>query len=1000
MAGPPSISTIPNTPVHVRYSHVDDASQNNTRLPEGQCNFTNLNHGTRCGCRRFWNQSQGGMSAAIYGDDGFSDRSQVCMCEHHACYHDDHPSGSTGVQQTRALSNVSTINVDAIGRMAQVNRQPSTPQTVKVPAADEQDLGRQCNDAKLQSTLHWSRFVHSGSSLGDIPSIPSECVLPSESASRASSQARYIRPFGGLGLGTLDHVPRASTQAQIMQPGKGQQVEAARPMRAYQDINGHTHLQSVTEILSPSLRPTQDPGLPNDFCDQTQIGGHVAETNIKSVDAGVQVQLIAVDLTQASRLTSGNDGQKLGLMNLDEADDQLIPKLRKFATDFPITKRNHADRIDALENASFSNTGYEELQECQETLGTRIYELEERVEEMEKAHEANAVADDNTVCGHRHLNQSMDSQASRTSTVTPSNLAARIESLEVQIFEMQSAIPPSYARPLEMEVVFLPFGTQMKGIWSTSHSSSQRSRVSSCASDDWTQTQHSAMTAALSRQDHSVSWEETASQAGDNDASWSLPKACGAQSRIDQRLRSRGLVKTIQIRGPDARDVQMALMAAFGDLPEILAEDPYAKNRHSKLKVPPALKNYLGLRSTWIPLRKMHKDSCLKFLNTSEMVTPALWTVAFISSSVAMRAKQLRRLYVTQADSYIQHLGGTDTANWTWQKLRQLPRVYEDGAANHTPEGDAKELCWAWDERLDPPLSPQSSFASQHSQSLSIRTIQDALDLEPESPSDHFSSAAVTPDESTPPTSIAPPKTAPLFPIKDKNPFKPLRTSSMSALASVVTTQIGKRRITSFEREPQSSPIRNRKVANMKRRRISRSPSRPRDSPRWSIGPPSPMTSLMQETNDLKRGTTPFAYATPYSNAPYVELASRSGNQQEMREDDSGSTTDEFPTDFTEQNALSDFEPGESGGDQQEEEWEGVVEEDAPRCDVEQTSAEQNVTEMDVGKENADAVDEGEESDADSTPSEYPSTQQPKGYGKVGRLFVHEDEDVEDELGI
>ncbi|PQE32829.1 hypothetical protein CJF32_00001321 [Rutstroemia sp. NJR-2017a WRK4] len=1013
MAGPPSISTIPNTPVHVRYSNVDGAPQNNTRLPEGQCNFTNLNHGTRCGCRRFWNQSQGGMSAAIYGDGGFSDRSQVCMCEHHACYHDDLPPGSTGVQQTRALSNVSAINVDAIGRMAQVNRQPSTSPTVKVPAADEQDMGHQRNDAKLQSTLHWSRLVHSGSSLDDIPSIPSECVLPSESASRASSQARYRQPFGGLGLGTLDHVPRAS---------KGQQIEAARPMRAYQDINGQTHLQSVTEVLSPSLRPTQDPGLPNDFTDQAQMGGHLAETNIKTVDTGVQVQLIDVDVAQASRLTPGNNGQKLGLMNLDDGDDQLIPKLRNFAADFPITKRNHADRIDALENASFSNTGYEELQECQDMLGNRIDELEERVEEIEKA---NAGADDNTVCGHRHLNQSMDSQASHASTVTPSNLAARIESLEVQIFEMQAAIPPSYARPLEMEVVFLPFGKQMKGIWSTSHSSSQRSRVNSCASDDWTQTQHSAMTAAFSRQDHSVSWEESASQAGDNDASWLLPKACGAQSRIDQRLRSRGLVKTIQIRGPDARDLQFALMAAFGDLPGILAEDPYAEHRHSKLKVPPALTNYMGLRSTWIPLRKMHKDSCLKFLNTSEMITQALWTVPFISSSVAMRAKQLRRLYVTQADSYIQHLGGTGAANWTWQKLRQLPRVYEDGVVNHTPEGDAKEVCWAWDERLDPPLSPQTSFASQHSQSLSIRIVQDALDPDPESPSDHFSSAAVTPDGSTPPTSVAPPKSAPLFPIKDKNPFRPPRTSSMSALASVVTTQIGKRRTTSFEREPQSSPVRNRKVANMKRRRISQSPSRPRDSqsrprdsqsrprdspsrprdsPRCSIGPdapPSPMTSLIQEMTELKRGTTPFAYATPFSNAPYVEQASRSGtNQQETREDDSGSTTDEFPMDFTGQNELSDSEHGESGGDQQEEEWEGVVEEDAPGCEMEQTSAEQNVTEMDdAEKENADAVDEGEESDASSAPSEHPSTQPPNSYWKGDTFFVHEDEDFEDELG-
>ncbi|KAM3076376.1 hypothetical protein ACMFMG_007196 [Clarireedia jacksonii] len=1029
MAGPSSISTIPNTPVQARYRHVESPAQNNTRLPEGQCNFTNLNHGTRCGCRRFWNQSQGGMGATIHGDGSFSDRSQVCMCEHHACYHDDH-LGSTGVQQTRALSNVSTINVDAIGRMAQVNRQPSTPPLVKIPAAEEPDSDRQCNDAKLQSTLQWSRFVRSGSSLGDIPSIPSECILPSDPASRGSSHARYTRPFGGLGLGTLDHIPRISTQAQSMQSGKGQQVEAARPMRAYQDIHGQTHLQSVTEIISPSLRPTQDPGLPNDLDDPAQLGGYVAETKIKSVDAGVQVQLIDIDVAQAPLLTPGNKGQKHRLMDLDKSDDQLIPKLRRITEEFPIIKHNHADRISALENASFSNSGYEEVQECQETLGTRIYELEERVEEIEKANDA---ADDSTVCGNRHLNESIDSHASRTSTVDLPNLTTRVESLEAQIFEIQTTLPP---------VLYSSFGDGC-GIFAIWYANEGHlvNKVNSCASEDWTQTQHSATIAALSRQDHSVSWEETVFQAGDNDASWLLPRACSAQGKIDQRLRSRGLVKKIQIRGPDARDVQLAMMAAFGDLPGILAEDPFAEHRHSKLKVPQALTDFLGLRATWIPLRKLHKDSCLKFLNTSEMVTPALWTVPFISSGVAMRAKYIRRLYVTQADSYIQHLGGTRTTNWTWQKLRQLPRVYEDGMTNHTPEGDAKELCWEWDERLDPPPSPQASFASQPSQSLSIRIVQDAHDLDPASQSDHFSSAAVTPLESTPPTSIAPSKKAPLFPVKDKNPFRPLRTSSMSALPSVVTTQVGKRRKTSFGPERESSPVRNRKVANMKRRRVSRSPSRPRDSLTWSIGPPSSIASLVQEVADIKRGTTPFAYATPHSNDPYVEPASRSANQQEVAEDnDGGSTTDEFSTDFAEQNAMSDFDPvsgdehdnheepwegveedeahaggaeqattetdtkqaddGDEGdeNDHHEEPWEGVEEDEAHAGDAEQATTEMDTKQADDG-DRGDQGDQGDESDTSSTPSEYPSKQKPKGYRKGAAFYTHADEDFDDELG-
>lgn len=480
-----------------------------------------------------------------------------------------------------------------------------------------------------------------------------------------------------------------------------------------------------------------------------------------------------------------------------------------------------------------------------------------------------------------------------------------------------------------------------------------------------------------------------------------MPRACSATSKINERLKSRGLVKVVQIKGPDARDVQVALMSAFGDLPKKLSEDVFSASRHSPLQIPKSMENYLGLRAAWIPLRKLHKTSILRFLDPSEMVTPALWTVQFLSSSVAMRTKNMRRLYVTQADSYLQH-HVSGVSKWTWHKLRQLPRIHDvDAVESHTPEADAAETCWAWNERLDP-VQDSSSFAS----SLSIRLSQEVedIEIEPTSPSNQSSTVA-TPVESSTPTSVAASRAQASSPVKqDRHPFKPLRTASMSALAPLTTSQMGKRRIGSFDdREPQSSPV--QKISNLKRRRTSKSPSRPRDA--WSIGPPSPMLSTMQEVADYKRGVTPFAYATPHSNAPYIDMSSRTRGSTMHEDDDWSITYDTNMDEGYDHNVLSDYEQFDDDGasdlDQHPYDvWEGMADDiniPIPQHDSQSTIKMNMAVSGLTSRERELEIDEGDESDSSDTPSEYPSTQPVGNYSKGGVFHIHVDEDFEDELG-
>ncbi|RDW58051.1 hypothetical protein BP6252_13462 [Coleophoma cylindrospora] len=907
-----------------------------------------------------------------------SPRAGWCMCEHHACFHDHDPPGE--VRQQTAAENTE-------GKTTSVNqREPATTQKPVNVQPDYGQLGAfsigrmQTPDQSLPDTLQFDRYINSGpaSNPGGLPPIPSQCLM-SQATSVAGSveRANYSRPFGGLGLQTLSHISKQNPGMTAPNAVESQQHKGGL-VQIYEDCAGPGFMQSLTEIATPSLRLSQEADNAATF-----------DQNIARVEASLQKiadSRAQNSLNRALQTVDGPPGLKRsqsdtaapvssGAVAPDDSD-YLLPRVRSIVNHvatYPITMQNHETRLDLLENTSFCNPGVDELHERHDHLDTRVVDLEGRMEEVEKAHAALNDASSHG-SGHR-FDESMDSRMSDASVTSNSEKAhyrSRLEALEARVSDLQALAVPSYKDPWVVEVVFLPFGARLMGVWSTKHTMTQRSRTLSIPSDDWTQTQDNSMAIAQARlTDHGIEpcWENSAT---DDMQAWLMPRACGVGSRVDERLRSRGLVKTVHIQGPDARDVQAAMMSAFGDLPAQIG------GAHGHASLPASLYQFRGLQFPWIPLRKVHKDSCLRFLESSEMLTPALWTVPWLQSSVAMRTStRVRRLYVTQRDSYIQHLG-ENVADWTWQKLRELPRVYpESQSSAEVPEADAQEACWEFDERLDPPISVHSSFTSQHS-SLSIRSVQQTEVADPTSPSDHFSSAAASPVASTAPTSMIP-VTRPISPLKERHPFRPLhvRTSSMSALIPAKSsplsqgTSMSKRRIASFDHETHSSPVKMVQAVNLKRRRLSRSPSRPRDTPRWSIGPPSPYAFEDVNTMERKRGTTPFAYATPHSNAPYTDPM-RYANDDE---DDTGSTTDEIPQDedyYVEENYDSD-----SGSDnlhdqshQPDELWEGV--EDEATEDDSFQNTDQMVL---VGRDENEGYEDDNRSDISSQPSEYPSTQ-------------------------
>ncbi|EGS18360.1 uncharacterized protein CTHT_0063850 [Thermochaetoides thermophila DSM 1495] len=642
-------------------------------LPSGPCNYTDQTL-PRCGCRRFWSRasfSGSGPSAGASGqqDPGAmpSNLAEVCMCSHHACFHEDLPP-TTAAQPTQAASGAATNPATQVGQENQRpkgHREPLSPlqdfQSFQMPAS----LGAALDFNLLE--FHNPGSLPRSAAIEEAPrpaesQIPDTCIgwgdlmppplirsdnnhspMPAQSfvtpprppSTASSSQLRYLKPFAGKGLQTL-----------------GPPKDARRPAQNADDGDPDA-TQDAAEVSARDLTPRPDP-------------------------AALQKLSERVD-THEQRL--GSHEQRL---------------------------ESHSQRLDKLESTSFSLVpSHDDCHERYDNVDLRVADLENRVEEMEKR------LDDNmSVVASRRGAGADDATASVVSvdsnaTVRGGELYTKLQALEATVKQLQAVAPPTYTKPWEVEVVFLPF--PLKGIWVSAREFSNRRRSTG---DDWTQ-----MPNTLSRSTpdpQSPKFHEWPGQAPDSNAL--LPKAFPPGKVIDQRLKSRGFIKTILVRGPDFRSVDLAVHEAFVDIFRIATPAPGL--REELLAGEYALSRYQALQHPWIPLRKLHKDSRLRFLAPHELITPGLWTFEFLVSSVVMKSTPIQRLYITQPEAYLQdhYIGQVSfESGWTWHKIRQLSRVYPDSqcsgselsASAKPPESDVPETCWQYHDRLDDPPHQQ-----------------------------------------------------------------------------------------------------------------------------------------------------------------------------------------------------------------------------------------------------------------------------------------------------
>ncbi|KAF2134468.1 hypothetical protein P153DRAFT_362237 [Dothidotthia symphoricarpi CBS 119687] len=712
--------------------------------------------------------------------------------------------------------------------------------------------------------------------------------------------------------------------------------------------NPHDYIQSATEAATPSIANTPDLG---DADNAVQEGKKLIDTlaqltsNMQQPNGSPNRPTIAKSApTQLQTTNSPVAPQEQLQQVLKTASPHVLQKLVSYLAplhnllnsipNVANTMRELGSRLDMLESGSFNYVQPEDLHQMLDMYDSKLVDLEHRMDEHDKHHQAIDIDASISSFNRRRIDMVTDSFASNHSLQSTTSSALILAAMdrkgtETEIGDikdrldiLEAARMPTTFHPWEVEVILLPWGRQLRGIWfSPDEPMHDATKATTQDSEEWTQARNSKLGSSLRSPHSSVmgamrdtdsspapgarlsnkdsiftdseggwSSEAISDWASESTNDWLFPKACGSKNLVYQRLRSRGFIRDVTLQSASARDIQATLSNAFSDLLEHL--------KYTDQDEDSTIVSYPGLRASFIPLQKVMKESRLRFLGPAEMSSSALWSAQFLSAGIMMRVSGgKKRLYVTQREAYMQQSDEMGSS-WTWQELRQLPRIQQDqnsameGNDEHCqpqiPEADAKEACWQFAEAYDaPPLSINSSFGSHNSALLSIR------------PADRQWRRSITP------CSIL--KNRHLQPLSPQSELPPPRHGHhrlRTASASVVELLPGssKRRFNSSPVKHSSAPhVHSRNpsasVTRLKRRRVTTSSSpRPEEvlraeaqltiwnaTPRRSREPPSPFFSsqpLPRSNSDvasrpsqrsvaLVGKSTPFGYATPHS-GPFV----------------------------------------------------------------------------------------------------------------------------------
>lgn len=914
-----------------------------------------------------------------------------CFCGHHACFH-----------KNASLDDVQSMQ-DVQYTASRAMRPPSRGGSVEQRSRRSSDLlqGRTAGlDApearpRLASALglnlgsEWGSQFQGSAASEELPSTRSMSLTdkPAKSLMRVDSQsvpAPVPRPVPM----TLD-IPDANVHAAQAEDLEQSATEVATSYAGTPALRGADNALDVINANVDNLRrDLAQFASPRESSPGNRLESTVApapDDNEISESMAVSMQQRLVREMDEEQQGTRQKGQQTSTTTWDSHGiTRIISEivtLRRALSQMPnVATSVHglSQRVTALENFSFSHYGpIEDLHESLEHFDGRLLEIEAKVEELERFR----IGQDSA-----SVSRSEVSEEPRTSSQshTREDAIERLRNIEAKLTDLEVLQGPSPEQPLDLEVVLLPWGRDMRGLWMDIDESSGQPASSQ---NSQSRIKRELIAGASEISSLPVGFDEWSRFKDD----WKAPKACGTSTgsggRAYERLQSRGFVRRITFTDKSAHHVHSAICAGFGDL--LTLADRFASQSEGQQKAIPDHSLH-GLKSAFLPLRKIHKSSRLRYLLEAELTTPMLWTASFLNDSVFMKAPGagLTRLYITTPAGYLQPDGVT---GWKWQKIRELPRatsqIPSDSSAraslnvdNGVKEADAREPCWEYDARLDPQASAgASSFGSSDGQAKQLASGSFAsshpLSPQPTEVDDAGSSGAESSrpfsEESQLGTSdgLHP---APITPITDRpasglslngrraNSLPPSETLAQSRTASQQHVQLQstptKRAALSFDTGLRigghgafdAAAKDDEDEVIQKRRRVSRSLATGHSTSSRSID----VTTGKKSPRDPAQ----HAYATPYSYGGAVPARSPrvapDGDTEMTSEDESlydpmfGQNDDDSDSDEELDDALT----------RDEETWEGVGDGQASQAED---------TELDESGSDVDEDDDGGVSDAD-----------------------------------
>lgn len=748
-----------------------------TVLPHGACNFRDLasgQHAPSCGCRRFWSNTVPSIDRS-HEDGGRA----WCFCGHHACYHDNGPSTinvkavsavERGLGTGARASSISTTQADAVGLgLPNIRADAGFWATLNTWARQQTDTAPDSWDTATSSpALRTKASMHSV-----------ELDKPVETASATDIDTTTL-------LAAPDRRGRSAASQELTQDLSVKRSAHSYPMTG-SSIRRQAQDQVVTTAISPGAAPKM-------------------------------------------QITSNDAAQRAPISELLVADSLVHSRL---ATPSLIELHNLvqscAQRIDVLETLSFSHVPVEDIEDELRQVDDRLQDLETWRDECDTAHDEVAVQPDierqrqpspfASLCSFSSDLASRSRRPVQTAA-TNASYGGRLEDIEQRLGFLEDRLP-SFAHPWQIEVVLLPWGRDLHGIWSpTDPESSILHSVERQGRSEW-KGNGAPLADTLDGEHHNAisGWTSDSIEAWNSDTQqWYCPKACGPRGTVYKRLKSLGLVQNVSLTTQDANSMLTACMRAFQSFLDV------GIDRDLRGAI-----TFHALNEPLIPLRKVRKPARLQFLANSEMVTSAVWTAGFLDSGVFMRVSgNRRRLYLTTSDAYTQTSTG-----WTWHMLRN---ALEDTMPSNTSIAD----CWAHDPIFDlpahtfNPFAPDPNIVTQRNDVTEEAATINDWDTRATSPAS--ATAATHEDHSASPHVVS-----------GSTCFK--RRGPSDEIAAPREKRSRKSEPCEVDQCGQFTP------------RLSREPPSP-----WETEERDGVWSEAASIATRRRGGTPFAYATPHSN--------------------------------------------------------------------------------------------------------------------------------------